>query len=143
MGVYFSGRFELLFYFQFSIQNLLVLFWTIFLSGDNRRQLKNRRKSAINRHDLVGAVRHYSPTAGHFWGPQWGPSEKVLPECPHALERCCDPRGQARPKPIKLSGERGLFLLVQPSGGNTPWKRYLSPAADLRRARVRGLEISP
>ncbi len=67
---------------------------------------------------MVATVRRCSPTTGHRWGPSWWPWRDALLEWPPMpLNDVAIRAAKPGPKPVKLSDERGLFLLVQPSGG--------------------------
>lgn len=64
-------------------------------------------------------LRRRSPAFAAKWGPIWGPLKILAEEWPPimALSDMAIRRAKHGPKPIKLADEKGLFLLLQPSGG--------------------------
>lgn len=81
----------------------------------SRQQLRNPRKSAINRCDLVAAIRSQSGAGGGQVGAVSKSASGVAPKMP--LTDTAIRAAKPSEKPVKLSDDRGLFLLIQPSGG--------------------------
>ena len=82
---------------------------TIFQFAEVRERLRKAQKSAKYCTGLTSDVHLCSPAIGRIWGPNWGPFD--------SLTSTILLNSKPKAKPYKLADEKGLFLLVQPSGG--------------------------
>ena len=70
------------------------------------------------RHWKATSVRSHPPIFWRIWGPPWGPLQITKMKGPQIAHTDIALRN-AKPmaKPYKLTDEKGLYLIVTPSGG--------------------------